>query len=308
MPISKTFTLPTTGAKVPAVGFGAGTKWFKRGGASDPFDTALVQTITQAVDVGFTHIDGAEIYGTDGEIGQALAEIIKGGKSRSDLWITNKYFAGDSSYKYRSSSGTPLDAIKKQLKETGADYFDLYLLHSPWIKRESHGFSLQEAWQSLEQAQELGLAKNIGVSNFGVEPLQDILKVAKVVPQVNQIEFNAYLQNQTPGIFEFAQEHKILLSAYAPLAPLYKGPGPIDPVVAALTKKYGKSDTQVLLRWVIQKGVLPITTTSRKERLTEILGIFDFELTQEEVDEIATLGEQKKLRLYWIPDYSKYDD
>ncbi|ODQ81353.1 hypothetical protein BABINDRAFT_7156 [Babjeviella inositovora NRRL Y-12698] len=305
MTLSKTFTLPVTGDKIPAVAYGVGTKWFKGGEKS--FNHSLVKTITQAIDAGLTHIDGAEIYGTDGELGAAIAEAIKAGKPRSDLWITNKYFSGTSAYSFRSKADNPLSAIKEQLKEVGVEYFDLYLLHSPWIKKEAHGFSLQEAWQYLEQAKDLGLVKNIGVSNFGVEPLKEILQVAKLAPQVNQIEFNAYLQNQTPGIVEFSQKNNILVTAYSPLAPLYKGPGPIDPAVAALSKKYGKSDTQVLLRWVIQRGILPITTTGKTERLTEILDIFDFELTQEEVDEISRLGSQKTLRLYWNEEYSKFD-
>ncbi|ODV63931.1 Aldo/keto reductase, partial [Ascoidea rubescens DSM 1968] len=211
------FVLSNTDAKIPAIGYGTGTKWYKYG--RDEIDEKLVSNLVKAVDYGFVHIDGAEVYNTDSETGLALKKIKK---SRESIWITNKYFAGDGSYKARSTEANPYEAIKAGLKRLQIEYIDLYLLHAPFIKKETHGFSKVEAWKYLEKAYEEGLVKNIGVSNFSVEDLKEILEEAKYKPQVNQIEYSAYLQNQTPGIYDFAQENGILLEAYSPLAPLYK--------------------------------------------------------------------------------------
>lgn len=299
----KVFKL-SNGNTIPAVGYGVGTKWLKFG--VDETDENVVKGVQLALETGSLHIDGAEIYNTNVEIGIALE---KSGVKREDIFITDKYLSGDGSYKVRLSKANPYEALKADLKELKTDYVDLYLIHTPFIKKETHGFDLVEAWKYVEQLLDDGLAKNIGVSNFSVEDLEVILKSnPKHKPVINQIEFNAYLQNQTPGIVEFTKANNILVEAYSPLGPLFKGsPGPIDDYVQKLASKYGKTDSQILLRSVLQRGILPITTSSKQERIKASLEIFDFELTKEEVDEIYKLGEQKTLRQYWVNEYSKYD-
>ncbi|SGZ49393.1 CIC11C00000003389 [Sungouiella intermedia] len=298
----KVFTL-SNGNTIPAVAYGTGTKWFKLG--RDEIDTNLVDTLKLALAKGFVHIDGAEIYNTDAEIGEAIS-----GKDRDSLFITDKYFAGDSSYKARSSLGTPYDSLKFHLaNKLKTDYVDLYLLHAPFIKKETHGFDLKEAWQSLEKAVHDGLTKNIGVSNFSVDDLKEVLEVAKIKPVVNQIEFNAYLQNQTPGVVEFSQQNGILVEAYSPLGPIVKGePGEFTEYLETLGSKYSKSASQVLLRWVIQKNVLPVTTSAKEERIAQFVDLFDFKLADEEVKKITDLGAKHPvLRQYWTTEYAKYD-
>lgn len=299
----KSFKL-SNGNTIPAIGYGVGTKWFKFG--QNQIDDKVVEAVQLAIETGAPHIDGAEIYNTNKEIGQALA---KSGVKREDIFITDKYFAGDGSYKARSEEVNPYEALKADLKQFNIDYVDLYLIHAPFIKKETHGFDLVEAWQYLEKLVDDGFAKNIGVSNFTKEDLEVILNSKpKYKPAVNQIEYNAYLQNQTPGIVEFSKSNDILVSAYSPLGPLSKGkPGPIDEYVEKLASKYGKTESQILLRSVLQNGILPITTSSKKERIQASLEIFDFELTQDEVNEINKLGKQKTLRQYWTNEYSKYD-
>lgn len=298
----KFFSIPTTNAKIPSIGYGTGTAWFRFG--NDKIDETLVSTIGKAIELGFTHIDGAEVYGTEPEIGAALK---KANLSRDKLFLTTKYFAGDSTYTYHSPDANPLEALKSSLKRLGVEYVDLYLLHSPFIKKEVYGFTTEEAWGYLEEAQKLGLAKNIGVSNYEVEDLKKILAVAKVKPQVHQIEFSAYLQNQTPGIVEFTKSEDILIEAYSPLGPITKGkPGPLDPILEELSTKYGKTEAQVLLRWVLQNGIVPLTTSAKESRIKEYLDVYDFELTDAEVAKITTVGKEKQIRQYWLNEYGKY--
>lgn len=313
-PLSPTFSLATTmslsqkvfkladGNSVPAVAFGVGTAWYKNG--RDEIDQKVVTALKSAIKEGFVHIDGAEVYNTDQEIGLAIQG------HRDQLFLTDKYFVGDSSYSSKSKHGTPYESLKYHLKnELKTDHVDLYLLHSPFVNKEYHGFSLTEAWQSVEKLKDEGFAKSIGVSNFAVKDLEEILKVAKHKPVVNQIEFSAYLQNQTPGIVEFAQKHDILIEAYSPLGPITKGePGEFTELLETLGKKYKKTPAQVLLRWVLERNVLPVTTSSKPERTRLYVEIFDFSLTDDEVKKLTEIGaKHKPLRQYWRSEYAKYD-
>lgn len=292
------------GHKIPAVAYGLGTKWFKLG--RNEVDENLVRTLKLALQKGFVHIDGAEIYNTDAELGQAIE-----GLDRSKLYITNKYLVGDASHQAISPHGLPYDSLKTQLTtQLNTDHVDLYLLHSPFVAKEAHGFDLAEAWKSVEKLVDDGLAKSIGVSNFRVEDLQEILKIARIKPVVNQIEYSAFLQDQTPGIVEFSQKHGILVEAYSPLGPITKGqPGELHEYLQKVAGIYKKTPEQVLLRWVLQRGILPVTTSSKEQRIEQFVDIFDFELTNEEVAQITAIGKKlPPLRQYWLPEFGKYDE
>lgn len=261
--------------------------------------------VKRALANGFVHLDGAEVYNTDREIGEALATV-----KRENIFLTDKYFTGDLEYKLKSQLGLPYDALKHQLANAlKTDYVDLYLLHSPFVYKESHGFDLIDCWKSMEKAYKEGLTKNIGVSNFGVEDLKSILEVAEVKPVVNQIEFNAYLQNQTPEIVEFCQKNDILVEAYSPLGPIVKGgPSVLTEYLNTLGSKYRKTATQVLLRWVLERGILPVTTSGNEERMLQSRNIFDFKLAADEVEKITAIGKAHPiLRQWWTYEYSKYN-
>lgn len=282
------------GVKVPAVGYGTGTKWYKGPGASS-LDPKVVDAVSTALKNGYTHIDGAEVYGTEPEIGEAIK---KSGIKREDLFITTKVFPFISN---------PEKALHDSLTALGVDYVDLYLIHAPFLAK--HNITVEEAWKKLEGFYKDGKVKAIGVSNFAVADLEKVLKVAKVKPAVHQIEYNAYLQNQTPGIVEFSKANDILVSAYSPLAPAtFKGheKAPLYPVLKKLAEKYHKSVAQVELRWVYQTGVLPITTSQSAERQKESLEIFDFELSKSEVEEITKVGATFHHRQYWTEEYGSY--
>lgn len=294
----KSFKL-ADGHSIPAIAFGAGTRWFKFDAGS--LDTALVDATVKATNLGFTHIDSAEIYRTDNEVGEAIA---KSGKARKDLFITDKYFTGIEKFGFKALSSNPAEALKSSLGRLKLDYVDLYLLHSQEITKESIGFDIVQAWKYLEELKDAGLAKSIGVSNFNVAGLKEILNSnPKYTPVVNQIEFSAHLQNQSPGVVEFCQSKGILVEAYSPLSPLTI-PAKVGEdtqlvtYVTELAKKYGKNDSDIHLRWVYQRGILPVTTSGNEERLKGYLLIFDFELTEQEVQKIADLGKLRKVQKF----------
>ncbi|CAI4330105.1 ALI_collapsed_G0008890.mRNA.1.CDS.1 [Saccharomyces cerevisiae] len=299
------FTL-NNGNKIPAIAIiGTGTRWYKNEETDATFSNSLVEQIVYALKLpGIIHIDAAEIYRTYPEVGKALSLTEK---PRNEIFLTDKYSP------QIKMSDSPAEGLDLALKKMGTDYVDLYLLHSPLVSKEANGFSLEEAWKDMEQLYKSGKAKNIGVSNFAVEDLQRILKVAEVKPQVNQIEFSPFLQNQTPGIYKFCQEHDILLEAYSPLGPLQKKTAQDDSqlffeYVKELSEKYIKSEAQIILRWVTKCGVLPVTTSSKPQRISDAQNLFSFDLTAEEVDKITELGlEHEPLRLYWNKLYDKYN-
>lgn len=296
----KNFTL-SNGTTIPAIAFGVGTKWYR------PSSELQKLGVVHAIEIAMTgikkagsllfHLDAAQMYRNYPEIQKALAPY-----ARNEYYLTDKFES--------ASPLNPYETLKKALKEElNISHVDLYLLHSPFIKKETHGYDLVGAWKYMEQLVDEGLAKTIGVSNFLVQDIQQILDSnPKYKPVVNQIEFHAYLQDQTPGIVEYCQKLGILVLGYGTLVPLRAGrPGPLDSVLEKLAKKHGKEQDQILWRWCLQRGVLPITTTSRPERVARYVGIFDFELSQAEVDEINSVGKQKISRQYWAPEYSHFD-
>lgn len=290
----------SNGTTIPAIAYGAGTKWFKYG--QEELNELAINSISYALGHGFVHVDGAMIYGTDRELGAALSTV-----DRSSVFVTNKYVKAV--HHLKTPYENPYEGLKDQLKDMKTDYVDLYLLHLPFISKETDGFDLKEAWEYMEKLLDEGYAKAIGVSNFAVEDLKIILDSGRIKPVVNQIEFNAYLQNQTPGIVNFCKENDILVEAYSPLAPLFQTEaGELGEYVDELASKYSKTAGQVLLRWVLQNGILPVTTSANETRITQLCNLFDFELTAEEVSHITEIGKKHPtLRLYWKEQYSRYD-
>ncbi|SCU86350.1 LAMI_0D01684g1_1 [Lachancea mirantina] len=311
-----TFKVPTvalrdTGDKIPVLGFGSGTKWRiakTTGEREDQFIDELAQQVTDAIKAGFNHIDTAEVYKTHPEVGEGIK---RAKVAREKLWITDKYHPH--SYNWRKSSG-PIDSLKYSLDLMELSYVDLYLLHLPTINKENAGLTLEDAWKQMEELRDLGLARNIGVSNFDVGSLARIHRICKYPPAVNQIEFNAYMQQQSPGIFNYCKQNNILVEGYSPLSPLTKGsPGPLDDVLPSLATKYERTPAQILLRWAIQRGIVVLTTSGRIERLQEYMGALSFELSAEDEAQITSIGRGKILhgfmhQLYGHQMDSLYDD
>lgn len=308
------FELPKSENGIPLLGIGSGTAYYKRT-SNLPFNEKLVKIFTTAIENGFVHLDSAEIYDNDQELKETLKRALKTKIERENLFITDKYYIGDESFKNHSKFKNPYERIKILLETLETPYIDLYLIHSPFIKKEIHGFDLKEAWEYMQKCYDEGLVKRIGVSNFTIDNINEIWDTTKTNPMVNQIEFSAFLQNQTPGIVEFCQSKDITIEAFSPLSPI---------TVADISKeaglnfvfyldqmgeKYSKTRLQVLLRWMIQIGIIPITTTSKEERFEEYKGIFNWSLNSSEIQKITNLGTAYKpvFRKYWKPEFDKYN-
>ncbi|CAL1712927.1 unnamed protein product [Somion occarium] len=251
------------GNKMPTIAFGTGSKW------KGHDVTAYVE---QAIELGFSHIDTAQFYRTERFVGDAIRES---GLDRSDLFITTKY----------SGIGTAQQAINKSLANLGLKQVDLYLIHSPRIVPPG-------TWQKLERIQESGLAKSIGVSNYTLDLLQALVKDSKVVPAVNQILFHPYNYEENKELLEWSAKHGIVTEAYSSLAPITRFPGgPVDKPVNAAAKRLGATPTQVILTWVRSKGVVIVTTSSRKDHMQEYLDVAELpSLTDEEIAAIDEAG------------------
>ena len=277
---------------IPAIGFGVGTSWYK---CPDERKQALRKAVSSALDAGLTHLDEAEMYANEEVTGEALQDWLAAHPEvpRERLHITSKVMSVDHEDGIES-------VVRKSLRALHAEYFDLYLVHAPFQRDGGTPFqkSLLEVWREMELLVDKGLCRAIGVSNWRVSDLRQIFDEARIKPCCNQIEAHPYLQQ--PTLQAYCAERGILLTAYAPLAPLTKlAGGPVDAPIAAAAEAHGASPAQVLLRWCLQTGMGAITTTGRPARLEEYKGALSFELTPQEVDAISAAGRERQRRLYW---------
>jgi len=272
------------GNSIPMLGYGTGTAWFKKGEESKA-DQVCIDAVKLATKLGYVHLDGAEMYKTEGELGTAIKES---GVPREKLFVTTKAaMTGNQDLQ---------GAIKTSLSKLQLDFVDLYLIHQPWFTETEA--DLQKTWADMEAIKAAGLAKSIGVSNYLPNHLTAILKTAKVVPAINQIEFHPYLQHVE--LLEFHKKHGIATAAYGPLTAATKAkPGPADDFVGRLTKKYAVSENEIYLRWCIDQDIVAITTSSKEQRLSDYLRCATFKLTPSEIKEINELGAQKHFRGFW---------
>jgi len=278
------------GNPIPQLAYGTGTAWYKSD--ENSIDRKLVDAIKMAIKMGYYHLDCAETYSTEPEMGAAIKEA---GVPREQLFVTTKVL--------KSIADIPA-AIDRSLKKLGLEYVDLYLIHSPFFAKTPE--ELQKAWAAMEEVLASGKAKAIGVSNYRESDLAATLKTAKVVPSVNQLEFHPYLQRTK--LVSYMAENKIGLEAYAPLTPVHRAKdGPVDPVVKQLAQKYYVSEGEILLRWVIEQGHVAITTSGKEQRLSDMMRVTSFRLTPREVEEINEAGSKKGYRAFWADKFSSDD-
>ncbi|KAF8508534.1 Aldo/keto reductase [Gautieria morchelliformis] len=232
--------------------------------------------VEQAIDNGFWHIDTASIYGNEESVGVAIRES---GLTRRELYITTKY-----------DGGNVREEMEKSLKKLGVSYVDLYLIHFPGLVKDN----MAEAWAEFEKIKSDGLAKSIGVSNFAIENLVELLKTAKVVPAANQVLFHPYNYVQNASLLEFSAKFNIVTEAYSSLTPITKVPGgPVDKPIQRAAKRLNATPAQVILSWVRSKGVVIVTSvqSTKKYRLKEYLEVADLPpLTAQEILDIETEG------------------
>ncbi|WP_283704241.1 aldo/keto reductase [Clostridium perfringens] len=273
--LNNTITL-NNGIEMPRVGLGV----FRVENSSE-----LVNAVKVAIKNGYRSIDGAAIYGNEETMGEGIREGIKeAGISREDLFITSKVWNADLGYE------STIAAYEASLKRLDVDYLDLYLIHWPVEGK------YKEAWRALEYLYKEGRVKAIGVSNFQVHHLQDLLKDAEIKPVINQIELHPYLSQEK--VREFCKENDIQVEAWSPLM---AGNGLLEnDILKEIAKKYNKTTAQVVLRWDLQNQVITIPKSTNEGRLVENIDIFGFNLSKDDMDRIDSLN--KDLRVGPDPD------
>ncbi|KAH7911497.1 NADP-dependent oxidoreductase domain-containing protein [Hygrophoropsis aurantiaca] len=265
------------GHQVPWIAFGTGTALYQQD---------ATEAVKIALENGFTHLDGAQMYNNETTLG---AGIVASGKPRSEIFVTTKLTK-------LQSGQTAKTALEDSLKKLGLQQVDLYLIHSP-SHHQGPG-RLGQVWKEMEECQSEGLTKSIGVSNFQPQHLKEILEVGSISPAVNQIELHPYVWKSLQSVLDMHAKHGIVTSSYGGLSPLFREKGgPLDPVVEKIrsrletTRGSPVSDGQVLNKWMQQKKILVVTTSSKPKRIREYLDTINVpDLTPEESDLIETTG------------------
>ncbi|XQY93899.1 aldo/keto reductase [Metabacillus sp. HB246100] len=267
MHLQSTTTLHN-GVKMPWFGLGV----FKVEDGQD-----VVNSVTAAIENGYRSIDTAAIYGNEEGVGKAIADC---NVPREELFITTKVWNSEQGY------DSTLAAFEESMNKLGLDYLDLYLIHWPVAE---YGLYV-DTWKALEKLYKDGRVRAIGVSNFQEHHLQDLIDRCEIVPMVNQVEYHPRL-TQTK-LHNFCKEHHIQLEAWSPLM---QGGLLDDPTLTEIAQKYNKSTAQVILRWDLQNEVVTIPKSVKSHRIVENANIFDFELSNDEMDRIHALNQDKRV-------------
>ncbi|MFD7521822.1 aldo/keto reductase [Paenibacillus chitinolyticus] len=247
----------------------------------------LVEAVKTAIKNGYRSIDTAAVYGNEEGVGQGIREgLAETGLSREDLFVTSKVWNADQGYE------SALQALEVSLRKLGLDYLDLYLIHWPVQGK------YKDTWRALEAIYESGKARSIGVSNFHVHHLQDLLQDAKIKPMVDQVEFHPCLTQEE--LRAYCREQGIQFEAWSPLM---QGELLDNAVLKGIADRHGKSVAQIILRWDLQNGVVTIPKSTKEHRIIENASVFDFELTADEMSRISALNENRRVG----PDPDNFD-
>jgi diketogulonate reductase-like aldo/keto reductase len=259
-------TVLNNGVAMPWLGFGV---WRVEEG------NQVISSVKSAIAAGYRSIDTAAVYGNEAGVGQAIQES---GIDRKELFITTKVWNTDQGYE------STLKAFEESRRKLGLEYVDLYLIHWPGKDK------FNDTWKALTKLYQDGLTRAIGVSNFHVHHLESLLANSDIVPAVNQVEFHPRLA-QKP-LRAFCKEKGIQLEAWSPQA---QGQLLDDPTLVEIAAKYGRSVSQIILRWDIQHGVVTIPKSVHEHRIIENANIFDFELKDEDMAAIDALNKDQRV-------------
>ncbi|SDS95510.1 Aldo/keto reductase [Paenibacillaceae bacterium GAS479] len=240
------------------------------------------QAVQSAIKAGYRSIDTAKIYGNEEGVGQGIRDS---GVSRDELFITTKVWNADLGYE------STLQAFQTSLDKLGLQQLDLYLIHWPVEGK------IKDAWRAMEKLYKDGKVRAIGVCNFHIHHLEDLMKDAEIKPMLNQVECHPLLSQVE--LREFCQSHDIVVEAWSPLMQ-----GNLDlPELTELAKKHGKTPAQIVLRWDLQHGIVTIPKSTHENRIIENANVYDFELSQEDMALIDGINQNKRFG----PDPDNFD-
>ena len=268
------------GNTIPQLGFGV----FQ----IEPENTA--EAVGAALEVGYRHIDTAEMYGNEKEVGEAIRAS---GLDRGDVFITSKLNNGF------HEPQDAREAFDRTLSDLGFDYVDLFLIH--WPLPTLYNGDFVSTWKTLEEFHRDGRARSIGVSNFQIEHLETLAAETDTVPAVNQIEAHPYFIND--AVREYGREHGIVTEAWSPIA---QGGVLEDETITQIAEKVGKTPAQVVLRWHVQRGYIIFPKSATPSRIRENFELFDFEIESGDMDEITALDRGEDGRTGPNPDTFAY--
>ena len=276
--MNEKFILLSNGVNIPSIGFGT----YKSGN-----DEETAKIVKYALETGYRHIDTASFYGNEIGIGNGIKESkIK----REDIFLVTKLWNNDHGYE------KTIEAFNKSLEKLQTEYIDLYLIH--WPNKLN-----AETWRAFEHLYKSGKVKSIGVCNFKIGHLEELKKTAEIMPMVNQIELHP--QNSKAKMLEYCKKNNIQLVAWSPIM---RGKIFSNELIISLSEKYKKTIAQIVLRWHVQRGVIPIPKSSNDGRIKENLDIFDFELSKKDMDAINSLNEGYDVSVSGVPENTTYLD
>ncbi len=261
------------GTDIPVLGLGV---------FQTPPGQVTFQAVQWALEAGYRHIDTAAMYGNEADVGRAVRES---GLDRSEMFVTTKLWYTDHGF------DSAKKAARASLERLGLSYIDLYLIH--WPRADPPSARL-ESWRAFEELQREGVCRAIGVSNYTVRHLQELLAHGKVVPAVDQVEFHPFVYD--PEFLAYCKDHNIHVEAWSPLT---RGRRLDDPILLETAGAHGRTPAQVLLRWGLEHGLIELPKSTRRDRIIENGAIFDFTLSSNEMARLDGLRDEG--RVGWNP-------
>jgi len=263
----------SNGVEIPIIGFGT----YKLQNENDE----ACNIIKEAINSGYTSIDTASFYNNEEGVGKGIREA---GIPREELFVTTKVWIDDDGYE------NTINAFNKSLDKLGLEYIDLYLVHWPTE-------NIKETWKAMEYLYKEKKVRAIGVCNFTVKQLEEIIGFSEINPMVNQVEIHP--KRSEKELLKVCKRHNIVVQAWSPIM---RGQLSSNTIIEQLSQKYNKSEAQIILRWHLQNNVIAIPKTSKLNRIKENIDIFDFDIEKEDMDKIDSINKNERMKP------QKYDD